>query len=80
LPYQIIIGYEGWIIDRLIGQVRREMARPLNILDIVVIAVLIILAAVVIYFLRPLVIVLVIIGVGYFIYKWYKRRKARSTT
>jgi hypothetical protein len=74
LPYQIIIGYEGWRIGRLIGQVRREMARPLNILDIVVIAVLIILAAVVIYFLRPLVIVLVIIGVGYFIYKWYKRR------
>lgn len=56
------------------------MARPLNILDIVVIAVLIILAAVVIYFLRPLVIVLVIIGVGYFIYKWYKRRKARRAT
>jgi Flp pilus assembly protein TadB len=56
---------------------RAGMARPLSILDIVVIAVLIILAAVVIYFLRPLVIVLVIIGVGYFIYKWYKRRKGR---
>ena len=53
------------------------MARPLSILDIVVIAALIILAAIVIYFLRPLVIILVILGVGYFIYRWYKRRKAR---
>jgi uncharacterized protein HemY len=56
------------------------MARPLNILDIVVIVVLIIVAAIVIYFLSPLIVVLVIIGVGYFIYKWYKRRKARIAT
>ena len=54
------------------------MARPLNILDMVVIAALIIVAAIVIYLLRPLVVVLVIIGVGYFIYRWYKRRKARG--
>ena len=56
------------------------MARPLNIMDIIVIVVLIIVAAIVIYLLRPLIIVLVIIGVGYFIYKWYKRRKARIAT
>jgi len=54
------------------------MSRPLNILDIIVIVVLIVVAAIVIYLLRPLIVVLVIIGVGYFIYKWYKRRKARS--
>jgi hypothetical protein len=52
------------------------MSRPLNILDIIVIVVLIIVAAIVIYLLRPLIIVLVIIGVGYLIYKWYKRRKS----
>lgn len=56
------------------------MSRPLNILDIIVIVVLIIVAAIVIYLLRPLIIVLVIIGVGYLIYKWYKRRKALRTT
>ena len=52
------------------------MARPLNIMDIIVIVVLIIfVAAIVIYFLSTLIIVLVIIGVGYFIYKWYKRER-----
>jgi len=53
------------------------MARPLNILDILVIAALIILAAIVIYLLRPLIVVLMIIGVGYLIYRWYTRRKVR---
>jgi uncharacterized protein HemY len=56
------------------------MARPLNILDIVVIVILIIVAAIVIYLLRPLIVVLVIIGVGYFIYRWYKHRKAPRAT
>ena len=56
------------------------MTRRLNILDIIVIVVLIIVAAIVIYLLRPLIVVLVIIGVGYFIYRWYKRRKARRAT
>ncbi|HEU4823343.1 MAG TPA: hypothetical protein VFS97_07960 [Nitrososphaeraceae archaeon] len=52
------------------------MARPLNILDIVVIAALIILTAIAIYLLRPLIIVQVIIGVGYLIFRWYTHRKA----
>ena len=56
------------------------MTRPLNILDIIVIVVLIIVAAIVIYLLWPLIVVLVIIGVGYFIYRWYKRRKAHGAT
>jgi hypothetical protein len=56
------------------------MARPLNVLDIVIIVALIIVAAIVIYLLRPLIVVLVIIGVGYFIYRWYKRRKALRAT
>ena len=56
------------------------MARPLNVLDIVIIVALIIGAAIVIYLLRPLIVVLVIIGVGYFIYRWYKRRKALRAT
>jgi uncharacterized protein HemY len=56
------------------------MARPLNTLDIVVIVALIIVAAIVIYLLSPLIVVLVILGVGYFIYRWYKRRKAHRAT
>ena len=52
------------------------MARPLNILDIVVIAALILVAAIVIYLLWPLVVVLVIVGVGYFIHRWYKTQKS----
>ncbi len=56
------------------------MARPLNVLDILVIVAIIIVAAIVIYLLRPLIVLLVIIGVGYFIYKWYKRRKTLRAT
>jgi len=47
------------------------MARPLGILDVMIIAALIIVAAIVIYFLWPLVIAVIIIGVAYYIYKWY---------
>jgi hypothetical protein len=51
------------------------MARPLRALDWVIIAVLVILAALVIYLLRPLVIVIAIIAVGYIIYRWYTGRR-----
>jgi hypothetical protein len=51
------------------------MARPLNTLDWVVIAALVILAAVLIYLLRPLVIVIAIAAVGYLIYRWYTGRR-----
>lgn len=51
------------------------MARPLNMLDWVVIAALVIVAAVVIYLLRPLVIVIAIAAVGYLVYRWYTGRR-----
>ncbi|HEX2558145.1 MAG TPA: hypothetical protein VHK86_07470 [Nitrososphaera sp.] len=51
------------------------MARPLRVLDWVVIAALVILAALVIYLLRPLVIAIAIIAVGYLIYRWYTGRR-----
>ena len=51
------------------------MARPLNMLDWLVIAVLVILAAIVIYLLRPLIIAIAIIAVGYLIYRWYTSRR-----
>ncbi|HYY65691.1 MAG TPA: hypothetical protein VE622_01480 [Nitrososphaeraceae archaeon] len=51
------------------------MVRALNALDIVIIAILIVLVAIVIYLLRPLIIAIVIIAAGYFIYRWYTKRK-----
>jgi uncharacterized protein HemY len=51
------------------------LARSLSLFDIIIIAVLIIIAALVIYFLRPLVIAIAIIAAGYFIYRWYTKRK-----
>ena len=51
------------------------LIKPLGILDILIIAALIVVAAVVIYFLWPLIVAIVIIGVAYFIYKWYIKRK-----
>ncbi|MDQ4050746.1 MAG: hypothetical protein M3093_03965 [Thermoproteota archaeon] len=55
------------------------MARPLRALDWVIIAVLVIIAAVVLWFIRELVIVLVIIAVGYIIYRWYTGRRLIRT-
>jgi hypothetical protein len=51
------------------------MARQLNLLDWIIIAVLVIVAAVVIYLLQPLVIVIAIAAVGYLIYRWYTGRR-----
>jgi hypothetical protein len=51
------------------------MARPLRVLDWAVIAGLVILAAVVIYLLRPLIIAIAIIAVGYLIYRWYTSKR-----
>jgi hypothetical protein len=50
------------------------MTKSLGVLDILIIAALIIIAALVIYFLWPLVVAVVIVGVGYYIYKWYRKR------
>jgi 4-hydroxybenzoate polyprenyltransferase len=56
-----------------------NVARPLGMQDILILAALIIIAAIVIYvvaliisFLWPLIVVIVIIGAAYYIYKWYK--------
>ena len=51
------------------------MARPLNLLDWIVIAAQVIVAAVVIYQLQPLVIVIAIAAVGYLIYRWSTGRR-----
>ena len=55
------------------------MARPLSALDWVVIAALVILAAIVIWLIKELVVVIVIIAVGYIIYRWYTGRRLVRT-
>ena len=55
------------------------MARPLRMLDWVVIAALVILAAVVIWLIKEFVVVIVIIAVGYIIYRWYTGRSLVRT-
>jgi hypothetical protein len=55
------------------------MARPLRMLDWVVIAALVILAAILIYVLWPLVVAIAIIAAGYFIYRWYTGRRLVRT-
>jgi uncharacterized RDD family membrane protein YckC len=52
-------------------------ARPLGVLDVLIIAVLVIAAALVIYFLWPLIVAIIIIGAAYYIYKWYRRSRYR---
>ncbi len=56
------------------------MARSLGILDWLVIAILVIVAIILIFVLWPLVIALVIIGVAYLIYKWYKANRPLAKT
>ena len=51
------------------------MARTLNIIDWIVIAILVIIAAVLIYLLRPLVIIIAVALVGYLIYRWYTGKR-----
>ena len=55
------------------------MARPLRMLDWVVIAALVIVAAILIYVLWPLVVAIAIIAAGYFIYRWYTGRRLVRT-
>lgn len=56
------------------------MARPLGVLDVIVIAVLVVLAALLIYFLQPLVIAIAIIAAAYLIYRWYTGRRVIRVT
>lgn len=70
---QIFLGHDELLLSF-------KMARALNIMDIIVIAVLVIIAALIIYLLRPLIIAIVIIAAGYFIYRWYTKRKIIRST
>lgn len=70
---QIFLGHDELLLSF-------KMVRTLNIIDIIIIAVLVIIAALIIYLLRPLIIAIVIIAAGYFIYRWYTKRKLFRST
>ena len=63
----------------MLAHLTHIMARPLRMLDWVVIAVLVIVAAILIYVLWPLVVAIAIIAAGYFIYRWYTGRRLVRT-
>lgn len=49
--------------------------RALKVLDILVIVILVVIAAALIYLFWPLIIAIIVMAVGYFIYRWYMKRK-----
>ena len=51
------------------------MVRALRVLDILVIVILVLIAAALVYIFWPLIIALIIMTIGYFIYRWDMKRK-----
>lgn len=51
------------------------MVRVLRVLDVLVIVILVIIAAALIYVFWPLIIAIIIMAVGYFMYRLYMKRK-----
>lgn len=53
----------------------RILVRALRVLDILVIVIIVITAAALIYIFWPLIVAIMIMAAGYFIYRWYMKRK-----
>ncbi|HEV2876414.1 MAG TPA: hypothetical protein VGW09_03975 [Nitrososphaeraceae archaeon] len=51
------------------------LVRALKVLDILVIVIIVIIAAALVYIFWPLIVVIIIMAAGYFIYRWYMKRK-----
>jgi hypothetical protein len=51
------------------------MVKALRVLDILVIVILVLIAAALIYIFWQLIVAIIIMAVGYFIYRWYMKRK-----
>ena len=51
------------------------LVRALRVLDILVIVIIVVIAAALIYIFWPLIVAIVIMAAGYFIYRWYMNRK-----
>lgn len=53
----------------------RILVKALRVLDILVIVIIVITAAALIYIFWPLIVAIMIMAAGYFIYRWYMKRK-----
>ena len=53
----------------------RILVRALRVLDILVIVIIVIIAAALIYIFWPLIVAIIIMAAGYFIYRLYMQRK-----
>lgn len=63
-------------ILNLISSVQvRILVRALRVLDILVIVIIVITAAALIYVFWPLIVAIMIMAAGYFIYRWYMKRE-----
>ena len=51
------------------------LVRAFKVLDILVIVIVVLVAVVAIYLLWPLFVAIMFMAVGYFIYRWYMKRK-----
>jgi Flp pilus assembly protein TadB len=51
------------------------LVRALRVLDILVIVIIVIIAAALIYIFWPLIVAIIIMAAGYFIYRWYMKQK-----
>jgi hypothetical protein len=51
------------------------LVRALRALDILVIVIIVIIAAAIIYIFWPLIVAIIIMAAGYFMYRWYMKRK-----
>ena len=52
-----------------------NIGEALRVLDILVIVIIVIIAAALIYIFWPLIVAIIIMAAGYFIYRWYMKRK-----
>jgi hypothetical protein len=63
-------------ILNLISSVQVQiLVRALRVLDILVIVIIVIIAAALIYIFWPLIVAIITMTAGYFIYRWYMKRK-----
>jgi predicted PurR-regulated permease PerM len=63
-------------ILNLICSVQEQiLVRALRVLDILVIVIIVITAAALIYIFWPLIVAIIIMAAGYFLYRWYMKRK-----
>ncbi len=63
-------------ILNLISSVQEQiLVRALRVLDILVIVIIFITAAALIYIFWPIIVAIIIMAAGYFLYRWYMKRK-----